>query len=237
MENHDHISNQFDNDLESIRNHVLSMGGLVETNVKNAITSLLERDQALAEEVAKADFKVNQMEVEIDEECTQIIARRQPAAGELRLVLTAIKVITDLERIGDEAEKIGRYAQTLASKKAKPGMHLELQTLGEKVSSMLNKTLDAFARMDASQALEVVGLDIRIDEEFDRISRLLVSHMMEEPKNIKSMLRVSWCARSLERIGDHAQNICEYVIYSVHGEDVRHTDIDKVKKEYLSKQE
>ena len=189
MENHDHISNQFDNDLESIRNHVLSMGGLVETNVKNAITSLLERDQALAEEVAKADFKVNQMEVEIDEECTQIIARRQPAAGDLRLVLTAIKVITDLERIGDEAEKIGRYAQTLASKKAKTGMHLELQTLGEKVSSMLNKTLDAFARMDASQALEVVGLDIRIDEEFDRISRLLVSHMMEEPKNIKSMLR------------------------------------------------
>ena len=143
MENHDHISNQFDNDLESIRNHVLSMGGLVETNVKNAITSLLERDQALAEEVAKADFKVNQMEVEIDEECTQIIARRQPAAGDLRLVLTAIKVITDLERIGDEAEKIGRYAQTLASKKAKTGMHLELQTLGEKVSSMLNKTLDA----------------------------------------------------------------------------------------------
>ena len=151
MENHDHISNQFDNDLESIRNHVLSMGGLVETNVKNAITSLLERDQALAEEVATADFKVNQMEVEIDEECTQIIARRQPAAGDLRLVLTAIKVITDLERIGDEAEKIGRYAQTLASKKAKTGMHLELQTLGEKVSSMLNKTLDAFARMDASQ--------------------------------------------------------------------------------------
>ena len=188
MENHDHISNQFDNDLESIRNHVLSMGGLVETNVKNAITSLLERDQALAEEVATADFKVNQMEVEIDEECTQIIARRQPAAGDLRLVLTAIKVITDLERIGDEAEKIGRYAQTLASKKAKTGMHLELQTLGEKVSSMLNKTLDAFARMDASQAMEVVGLDIRIDEEFDRISRLLVSHMMEEPKNIKSML-------------------------------------------------
>jgi phosphate transport system protein len=223
MENHNHISNQFDNDLESIRNDVLSMGGLVETNVKNAITSLLERDQALAEEVATADFKVNQMEVEIDEECTQIIARRQPA------------VITDLERIGDEAEKIGRYAQTLASKKAKTGMHLELQTLGEKVSSMLNKTLDAFARMDASQAMEVVGLDIRIDEEFDRISRLLVSHMMEEPKNIKSMLRVSWCARSLERIGDHAQNICEYVIYSVHGEDVRHTDIDKVKKEYLNK--
>ena len=223
MENHNHISNQFDNDLESIRNDVLSMGGLVETNVKNAINSLLERDQALAEEVATADFKVNQMEVEIDEECTQIIARRQPA------------VITDLERIGDEAEKIGRYAQTLASKKAKTGMHLELQTLGEKVSSMLNKTLDAFARMDASQAMEVVGLDIRIDEEFDRISRLLVSHMMEEPKNIKSMLRVSWCARSLERIGDHAQNICEYVIYSVHGEDVRHTDIDKVKKEYLNK--
>ena len=233
MEKKSHISNQFDHDLESIRSNVLLMGGLVEVNVKNAIKSLLERDQALAEEVSTADFQVNKMEIEIDEECTQIIARRQPAAGDLRLVLTVVKVITDLERIGDEAEKIGRYAQTLASKKAKTGMHLELDTLAQKVTSMLNKTLDAFARMDAVQALEVVALDIRIDEEFDRISRLLVSHMMEEPKNIKSMLRVSWCARSLERIGDHAQNICEYVIYSVHGEDVRHTDIDKVRKEYL----
>ncbi|MDP0559972.1 MAG: phosphate signaling complex protein PhoU [Candidatus Thioglobus sp.] len=233
MEKTSHISNQFDHDLESIRSNVLLMGGLVEVNVKNAIKSLLERDQALAEEVSTADFQVNKMEIEIDEECTQIIARRQPAAGDLRLVLTVVKVITDLERIGDEAEKIGRYAQTLASKKAKTGMHLELDTLAQKVTSMLNKTLDAFARMDAVQALEVVALDIRIDEEFDRISRLLVSHMMEEPKNIKSMLRVSWCARSLERIGDHAQNICEYVIYSVHGEDVRHTDIDKVRKEYL----
>ena len=162
-----------------------------------------------------------------------MLARSQLDAVELMLVLTVFKVITDLERIGDESEKIGRYAQTLASKKAKTGMHLELDTLAQKVTSMLNKTLDAFARMDAVQALEVVALDIRIDEEFDRISRLLVSHMMEEPKNIKSMLRVSWCARSLERIGDHAQNICEYVIYSVHGEDVRHTDIDKVRKEYL----
>ena len=162
-----------------------------------------------------------------------MLARSQLDAVELMLVLTVFKVITDLERIGDEAEKIGRYAQTLASNKAKTGMHLELDTLAQKVTSMLNKTLDAFARMDAVQALEVVALDIRIDEEFDRISRLLVSHMMEEPKNIKSMLRVSWCARSLERIGDHAQNICEYVIYSVHGEDVRHTDIDKVRKEYL----
>ena len=233
MEKKSHISNQFDHDLESIRSNVLLMGGLVEVNVKNAIKSLLERDQALAEEVSTADFQVNKMEIEIDEECTQIIARRQPAAGDLRLVLTVVKVITDLERIGDEAEKIGRYAQTLASKKAKTGMHLELDTLAQKVTSMLNKTLDAFARMDAVQALEVVALDIRIDEEFDRISRLLVSHMMEEPKNIKSMLRVSWCARSLERIGDHAQNICDYVIYSVHGEDVRHTDIDKVRKEYL----
>lgn len=237
MENTHHISNQFDHDLQSIRNNVLLMGGLVEVNVKNAIKSLLERDQNLAEEVAAADSEVNKMEVDIDEECTQIIARRQPAAGDLRLILTVVKVITDLERIGDEAEKIGRYAETLASKKAKTGMHLELQALAEQVSVMLNKTLDSFARMDAVQALEVVALDVRIDEEFDRISRLLVTHMMEEPKNIKSMLRVSWCARSLERIGDHAQNICEYVIYSVNGKDIRHTHFDKVKHDFISKKE
>ena len=234
MDNNQHISNQFDHDLESIINKVLIMGGMVETNVNNAVKSLLKRDQKLAEKVAKADHKVNKMEIEIDEECTQIIARRQPAAGDLRLVLTVIKVITDLERIGDEAEKIGRYATTLASKKAKTGMHLELESLAEKVNNMLNKTLDSFARMNSEQAMEVFALDVRINEEFDRISRLLISHMMEDPRNIKSMLRVSWCARALERIGDHSQNICEYVIYSVHGHDIRHKGIDKVKKEYLS---
>ncbi|WP_428087398.1 phosphate signaling complex protein PhoU [Candidatus Thioglobus sp.] len=226
MANKQHISKQYNQDLESVKNKVLNMGGLVELQVKSAIHALIEKDEELAKKVAQSDYKVNKFEVEIDEDCAQLIAKRQPAAGDLRLIIAIIKVITDLERIGDEAEKIGRYAQKLALKKVKTGMHAELSSLGDKVISILHDALDTFARMDADQAMKVVTADQQIDEEFDRVSRLLITHMMEDPRNIKNMLHVTWCARALERIGDHAQNICEYVIYLVDGKDVRHIELE-----------
>lgn len=221
-----HISQQYNKDLEGVKNKVFHMGGLVESQVENAIKALIDQDGALAEKVVVSDYKINQIEVEIDEDCAHIIAKRQPAAGDLRLIIAIIKVITDLERIGDEAEKIGRHAKKLASKEAEIGMHAELSSLGAKVATILKGALDVFARMDVLQAAKIVATDSQIDDEFNRISRLLITHMMEDPRNIKNMLHVTWCARALERIGDHAQNICEYVIYLVEGRDVRHIQVD-----------
>ncbi len=220
-----HISHQFDEDLESLRSKVLNMGGLVEKQVDNALLALTRSDSSLAEEVATSDYQINAMEVSIDEECTQIIARRQPAASDLRLVVTIIKTITDLERIGDEAEKIGAHAVKLASVERTPTYFLELKHLGESVRKMVHDCLNAFARMDADSALAVAQGDKEINNEYDALVRQLITHMMEDPRAIKRSLRVMWCARSLERIGDHAKNICEYIIYTVAGKDIRHTSI------------
>ncbi len=228
-----HISHQFDEDLESLRSKVLNMGGLVEKQVDNALVALTRSDSSLAEDVATSDYKINSMEVAIDEECTQIIARRQPTASDLRLVVTIIKTITDLERIGDEAEKIGRHAVKLASAERTPTYFSELKHLGEKVRQMLHDCLDAFARMDSESALMIAQGDREINDEYDSLTRQLITHMMEDPRAIKRSLRVMWCARSLERIGDHAKNICEYVIYTVAGKDIRHTSFDQVKGEVL----
>ena len=218
-----HISQQYNKELESVKSKVLKMGGLVESQVENAISALIEQNDELAKKVAESDYKINKIEVEIDENCAQLIAKRQPAAGDLRLIIAIIKVITDLERIGDEAEKIGRHVQKLVSLEGDIAMNAELSSLGDKVITVLRDALDAFARMDVEQAARVVETDKQIDKEFNRISRVLVTHMMEDPRNIKNMLHVTWCARALERIGDHSQNICEYVIYLVKGQDVRHT--------------
>jgi phosphate transport system protein len=221
-----HISQQYNKELESVKSKVLKMGGLVEAQVENAISALIEQNDELAKKVAESDYKINKIEVEIDENCAQLIAKRQPAAGDLRLIIAIIKVITDLERIGDEAEKIGRHVQKLVSLEGDIAMNAELSSLGDKVITVLRDALDAFARMDVEQAARVVETDKQIDKEFDRISRVLVTHMMEDPRNIKNMLHVTWCARALERIGDHSQNICEYVIYLVKGQDVRHTEFN-----------
>ena len=221
-----HISQQYNKELESVKSKVLKMGGLVEAQVENAISALIEQNDELAKKVAESDYKINKIEVEIDENCAQLIAKRQPAAGDLRLIIAIIKVITDLERIGDEAEKIGRHVQKLVSLEGDIAMNAELSSLGDKVITVLRYALDAFARMDVEQAARVVETDKQIDKEFDRISRVLVTHMMEDPRNIKNMLHVTWCARALERIGDHSQNICEYVIYLVKGQDVRHTEFN-----------
>lgn len=229
-----HISQRYTHNLEDIRNKVLVMGGLVEAQADNAVKALMELDATLAEEVSVSDYKVNKMEVAIDELCIQVIARNQPAASDLRLVMAVVKVITDLERIGDEAEKIGRYSIKLAKKQTVNKMHAELAHLSELVLSMLHDALDAFARMDTELALKIVAKGDKINTEYNNVSRLLITHMMEDPRNIKSVLRVTWCARSLERIGDHSRNICEYVVYLVKGEDIRHTNLDDVLADHFS---
>lgn len=233
MELRQHISQQYDKELEDIRNQALKMGGLVERQAENAVKALLERDQELATNVIETDVQVNQMEVDIDDECTRVIARRQPAASDLRLIIAVVKVITDLERIGDEAEKIGSYSKKLAKKKViNDGMHHELAHLSKLVLSMLHDALDAFARMDDEQALKIIGMNEAVNKEVNNLSRLLITHMMEDVRNIKNAIRINWCARSLERIGDHSRNISEYVVFLVKGKDIRHTDLDTIRKKY-----
>ena len=222
-----HISHQFDEDLESLRSKVLNMGGMVEKQVENSLIALTRSDSSLAEEVAESDYKINSMEVAIDEECTQVIARRQPTASDLRLVVTILKTITDLERIGDEAEKIGSHAVKLAAVERTPTYFSEIRHLGGKVRQMLHDALDAFARMDKDNASKIAQGDEEINDEYDALIRQLITHMMEDPRAIKRSLRVMWCARSLERIGDHAKNICEYIVYTVAGKDIRHTGMQK----------
>ena len=217
-----HISKRFDNELEDMRHQVLAMGGLVETQVANGLRGLFESDSELARRVVQDDDKVDRMEVDIDDQCLKILARRQPAASDLRLVVAIIKTINDLERIGDQAEKLGRNQLELIDDDAGSSHCMKLEHLGNLVSKMLNKALDSFARMDVDEALKTVGLDEKINAEFDGMMRQLITHMMEDPRTIRNALRVSWCARALERIGDHSKNICEHVVFLVRGKDVRH---------------
>lgn len=219
----DHISRRFNKDLEDLRNMVLSMGGLVETQLSRAIAAIVSGDSELGLKVANDDYKVNNFEVSIDEECSRILATRAPAAGDLRLIVAIIKTITDLERIGDEAEKIGFLASKLAAMDRPTDSYRELKNLGNHVSHMLRDAMNAFARLDVNEATDVVLEDERVDEEYELIQRQCITFMMEDPRSIKRVMNVTWCARSLERIGDHAKNICEYVIYMVQGKDVRHT--------------
>jgi phosphate transport system protein len=225
-----HISRRFNQELEEVRNQVLKMGGLVEQQLNLGLKALLESDVELAQQVVETDQKVNNMEVEIDENCTQIIARRQPAASDLRLMVSIIKTITDLERIGDEAAKLGKNALKLNDEAKDSRQYVELRHLGEHVSSTLNKALTAYARLDVETALEIIQSDQIIDQEFESISRLLITKMMEDPREIKNALRISWCARALERVGDHVENICEYIVYLVKGKDVRHTSIEQIRQ-------
>jgi phosphate transport system protein len=228
-----HISRQYNAELEDVRNRVLAMGGLVEKQIADALTALVEADTRLAEVVATGDLSVNAFEVSIDEECTQILARRQPAASDLRLIVAVIKTITDLERIGDKAEKVARIAGRLADMDRPKGNYLELQSLGNHALQMLHDALDAFARMDPEAAVRVVKEDRNVDQEYDGIMRQALTFMMEDPRTITRMLDVMTVARALERIGDHARNICEYVIYLVKGKDVRHTSLEQMEREAL----
>ena len=230
-----HISRQYNAELEEIRSRVLQMGGLVEQQIEQALTALVKADVDLGEAVVMNDTKVNQLDVTIDEECQHIIARRQPAASDLRLVMAVIKTITDLERVGDEAEKIARMAVRLANEERPKNNYAEIQTLGNHVRTMVHDALDAFARMDAQGALKTAREDRQIDQKYESIMRQMITFMMEDPRTITRALDVIWAARALERIGDHARNICEYIIYLVKGKDVRHTSLDRVEKEILGR--
>ncbi len=230
-----HISQQFDEELEDIRNRVMQMGGIVEQQLSDAVKALTDRDEALAEVVITSDYKVNALEVQIDEECTQIIARRQPAASDLRLVMAVIKTITDLERIGDEAERIGRMAMHFAKSDGENRMLTGIVHLGESVLRMLHEALDTFARMDTEMAVQVARSDLKIDKQYESILRELMTYMMEDPRSIPVVVDMMWSARALERIGDRARNICEYVIYLVRGKDVRHISLEQVERDTREK--
>jgi len=224
----DHISKRFNEDLEGLRNRVLTMGGLVETQLSKAIAAIVNGDSELGLKVAKDDYKVNNLEVNIDEECSRILATRAPAAGDLRLIVAIIKTITDLERVGDEAKKIGFLASKLAAMDRPADSYRELRNLGNHVLHMLRDAMNAFARLDVESSYAVLREDELVDEEYEIITRQGITFMMEDPRSIKRVMNITWVARALERIGDHSKNICEYVIYMVEGRDVRHTQLPDV---------
>ncbi|HEY9034509.1 MAG TPA: phosphate signaling complex protein PhoU [Pseudomonadales bacterium] len=224
----DHISRQYNEELDEVRTHTLEMGGQVEQQVRDAVRSLIELDVDLAEKVRFADSRINQMEISIDDECAKILARRQPAASDLRLVLTVSRVTNDLERIGDEAGKIALQAIGLAESGDATRGFVEIRHLGAHVGSMVRDALDAFARLDVMQALAVAQEDKKVDLEYGSALREMMSVMMEDPRSIKRILNVVWALRSLERIGDHARNIAEHVIYLVKGKDVRHVELSEI---------
>lgn len=230
-----HISRRFNQELETLRNKVLTMGGLVETQCRNAVDALIKGDGDLAEVVASSDAAINNLEVDINAHCMEILARRQPAASDLRMILSVIRMISDLERMGDEAEKIGRLALKLSGEHRKQSFYTEPNHLGQSVIAMLNGALDAYARLDVEAAINIASRDPEIDEEFESLTRLLLTHIMEEPKRVKNMLRVNWCARALERIGDHTVNICEEVVFLVKGSDVRHLSIEEIRARFITK--
>lgn len=224
-----HISRQFNAELEEVRTHILTMGGLVEQQIGDALRALRTGDSELAERVVRDDYRINSLEVTIDEECTRILARRQPTASDLRMIVAVIKTITDLERMGDEAEKVARMALHLGQ----GGDHwvrytAGVQPLGYRVQRMVHDALDAFARLDTTAALGVAREDTNVDQEYESLMRQLITFMMEDPRSISTVLDVMWSARALERIGDHARNVCEYIVYLVHGKDIRHTNLEQV---------
>jgi len=229
-----HISSRYNSDLERLRSSVLEMGELVERQLAQAIGGITEPDARVMVRVAQEELRVNQLERSIDEDCSRILATRGPTASDLRLIITILKTITDLERIGDEGEKVAAIAARLAIRERPNNRYRELRNLGELVAGMVHDTLDAFARFDTRLALEVLRRDRTVDEEYEAIHRQNITFMMEDPRSIRRALDVMWVVRSLERIGDHAKNICEYLIYLVLGKDVRHTKIEEIEKELLA---
>ena len=225
-----HISQQFEADLQDIRSRVLAMGGLVEQQVARSLKALKKADLELAHQVIADDDEVNNLEMSIDEECIQIIALRQPTASDLRLVSVILKTLTDIERIGDEAKSIARKTLNLGDRSHPKKSYRELSTIGNHVRGMLRDALDAFARLDVDAAIAVARQDQEVDEEYESFTRTMITYMMEDPRTISRVLDLMWAARALERIGDHARNLCEYVIYLVEGKDVRHLSIEHMEK-------
>ncbi|MFC3283919.1 phosphate signaling complex protein PhoU [Litchfieldella rifensis] len=230
-----HISKQFNHELEELKTHLMTMGGLVERQVQEAVAALLDGDSRLAERVRDNDKAVNDLQIKIDDECTRVLARRQPAASDLRLVLAVIRATSDLERIGDEASKIARNALALTENGNGTKGFVEVRHISEHVRKMVRDALTAFARFDIDLALAVVHEDDAVDSEYTSAMRSLVTFMMEDPRSITSVLSVMWILRALERIGDHADNLAEYVIYLVKGLDIRHIDPDDLDEDALKR--
>ncbi|WP_163930561.1 phosphate signaling complex protein PhoU [Paraferrimonas sp. SM1919] len=224
-----HISGQFNADLEDVRNRMMTMGGLVEQQLEYSLNALVNNDPELAEKVIDNERVVNGMEVTIDEDCSRIIAKRQPAASDLRLILSIMKSVTELERIADSAERIAKTALNKDAR-AQRGMIVSLDNMGRQSLKMLNQTLDALARMDAEAALAIHKQDNAIDLEYEAMVRQLMTFMMEDPRSIPNVLEVLWAARALERVGDRCQNITENIIYFVKGKDVRHASYEDIER-------
>jgi phosphate transport system protein len=227
----DHTSKQFDSELEAVRSSVLQMGGLVEEQINRAIEALASGDLASLDTIAVTGKQVNRMEIDLDEQCSHIIARRQPTAGDLRLLMTVIKVITDLERIGDEAEKIARMARLIHEAERLNMPRVELAHMSDAAIAMLRKALDSFARLDPISAAQVVRDDLALDDEYNSIMRQLITFMIEDPRTISRSIETLFIVKALERIGDHAKNMCEYTVYMVKGRDVRHMDVEHLERE------
>ncbi len=225
-----HISRQFNNEMEDIRNKVLTMGGLVEQQVDLATRAFMAYDMESAEKVIQQDQLVNALEKDIDHECTEIMAKRQPAAFDLRMLIATLKIITDLERIGDEAARIAKMTMRLEGADYYQDKYYEIEHLLELVREMLNGALDAYARTDTEEVIAITAQDSKVDREYTSLTRQLITHMMEDPRNITRALDMLWTARALERIGDHACNVCEQVIYMVKGKDVRHVSREEMEK-------
>jgi phosphate transport system protein len=230
-----HLSSQFDADLNAVSSKVLEMGGLVESQIISAMQALNTFDMEIVEQVILAEQRLNTMEVEIDEECSNIIARRQPAARDLRLLMAISKTITNLERAGDEAEKIAKRTKRINEDGMGRNVNIaEIKLSGEMAVSILRRALDAFARLDTVAAAQIVRDDKAIDEEFRAFVRKLITYMMEDPRTITAGLDYLFIAKAVERIGDHAKNIAEFIIYIVKGTDVRHVSRDQLEREALS---
>ena len=228
----EHTYKQFDAELEGVRANVLKMGGLVEEQITHAVEALVSGNVDLADDVINRDHAVNALEVSIDEDVAHIIARRQPTASDLRMLMMVVKTITDLERIGDEAAKVGRMAKLIhAAERITLPRFNEVKYMSGLVLEMLKKALDGFARLDASSAADILRQDQQVDEEFRLNLRHLITYMMEDPRTISVFIDILFVAKALERMGDHAKNMTEYVVYMVKGKDVRHTSLEEVERE------
>ncbi|MFO1316663.1 MAG: phosphate signaling complex protein PhoU [Burkholderiales bacterium] len=229
----EHTHKQFDAEMEAIRSGVLAMGGLVETQLARAIALLEGRDDgALVEQVVADEQRINQMQVDMDQQCSQIIAKRQPAAIDLRMILTVTKIVNDLERVGDEGKKVAKKASLAAQNpRLTQVRYFDVARAAERARAMLQRALDAFARLDVDAAAEVIDLDDEIDAAFSAVLRQLISYMMEDPRTISPALEIVFIAKSVERIGDHAKNIAEAVVQVVKGIDVRHATADQIRAE------
>ncbi len=223
-----HTSQAYDAEMNEIVNDVLAMGEKVTDQVEQALRAFIQMDSELAKQVIEADKSINDMEVSIDDKCVQVLVKRQPAARDLRAVIAMIKTIKDLERIGDQAKRIARMAGNASSQIMAPKAFSEFEQMGLRVNQMLQGAMSAFRQMDADAALQVALLDKQIDNDYEGILRQNMTYMLEDPRNISRIVEMTWVGRAIERIGDHARNVCEHTIYFVKGRDVRHVDDEQL---------